>query len=187
VSPALPTFLTANPDVSIEITVEDKLVDIVAGGFDAGIRFRESLSDGMIATRVSKPFRFLVVGAPAYLERHGRPRAIEDLARHECIGLRFSSGVLYRWELEHGGKEIAVPVRGRVILTGMPAALDAARRGLGLAYIDEPTAAAAIERGELEVVLPHAASRVPGLFLYYPRSAKDDPKLRAFAAACRKR
>ena len=187
VSPALPAFLAANPQASIEVSVDDKLVDIVAAGFDAGIRFRESLSDGMIATRVSKPFRFVVVGAPSYLERHGRPRTIDELAGHECLGLRFSSGVLYRWELEHGGKEIAVPVRGRVVLQGMLATLDAAVRGLGLAYVDEPTAAAAIERGEVEIVLPHAASRVPGLFLYYPRSAKSDPKIRAFAAACRKR
>lgn len=187
VGPALPAFLAANPDASVEISVDDKLVDIVAAGFDAGIRFREALSDGMIATRVSKPFRFLVVGAPAYFKQHGRPRTIDDLARHDCIGLRFSSGVLYRWELEHGGKEIEVPVRGRVILTGMPAALDAARRGLGLAYVDEPTAAEAIARGELEIVLESAAARVPGLFLYYPRSAKADPKIRAFSAACRKR
>lgn len=187
VGPALPAFLAANPDASIEVTVDDRLVDIVSAGFDAGIRFRESLSDGMIATRVSKPFRFLIVGAPSYLARHGHPRTIEDLARHECIGLRFSSGVLYRWELEHGGKEISVPVRGRIVLQGMPAALDAALRGLGLAYVDEPTAAAALARGELELVLPQAASRVPGLFLYYPRSARSDPKIRAFAAACNKR
>lgn len=186
VGPALPAFLAANPDASIEVSVDDRLVDIVAAGYDAGIRFRESLSDGMIATRVSKAFRFLVVGSPAYLKAHGRPRIIDDLARHECIGMRFSSGVLYRWELERDGVEIEVPVRGRVVLQGMSAAMDAALRGLGLAYVDEPTAAEALKRGKLEIVLESASVRVPGLFLYYPRSAKTDPKIRAFAAACRK-
>jgi DNA-binding transcriptional LysR family regulator len=188
VSPALPAFLAANPDASIEVSVDDKLVDIVAAGYDAGIRFRESLSDGMIATRVSKAFRFVVVGAPAYLKEHGRPRTIDDLADHECIGMRFSSGVLYRWELERDGKELEVPVRGRarVILQSMTAAMDAALRGLGLAYVDEPSAAEALKHGKLEIVLESAAVRVPGLFLYYPRSAKTDPKIRAFAAACRK-
>lgn len=185
VGPALPAYLAANPDASVEVTVDDRLVDIVAAGFDAGIRFRESLSDGMIATRVSKPFRFVVVGAPAYLKKRGRPRTIDDLASHDCIGMRFSSGVLYRWELEQGGKELEVPIRGRLVVTGMAAAMDAAVRGLGLAYVDEPTAAALLKAGKLEVVLATAACHVPGLFLYYPRSARTDPKLAAFVAACR--
>lgn len=187
VGPALPAYLAANPDASVEVTVDDRLVDIVAAGFDAGIRFRESLSDGMIATRVSKPFRFVVVGAPAYLKKRGRPRTIDDLAAHDCIGMRFSSGVLYRWELEQGGKELEVPIRGRLVVTGMAAAMDAAVRGLGLAYVDEPTAAALLKAGKLEVVLATAACHVPGLFLYYPRSARTDPKLAAFVAACRKK
>lgn len=187
VGPALPAYLAANPDASVEVTVDDRLVDIVAAGFDAGIRFRESLSDGMIATRVSKPFRFVVVGAPAYLKKRGRPRTIDDLAAHDCIGMRFSSGVLYRWELEQGGKELEVPIRGRLVVTGMAAAMDAAARGLGLAYVDEPTAAALLKAGKLEVVLATAACHVPGLFLYYPRSARTDPKLAAFVAACRKK
>lgn len=187
VGPALPAYLAANPDASVEVTVDDRLVDIVAAGFDAGIRFRESLSDGMIATRVSKPFRFVVVGAPAYLKKRGRPRTIDDLASHDCIGMRFSSGVLYRWELEQGGKELEVPIRGRLVVTGMAAAMDAAARGLGLAYVDEPTAAALLKAGKLEVVLATAACHVPGLFLYYPRSARTDPKLAAFVAACRKK
>lgn len=186
VGPALPVFLAGNPDASAEISVDDRLVDIVAAGYDAGIRFREALSDGMIATRVSGPFRFLVVGAPAYLKRRGRPRTIEELADHDCIGMRFSSGVLYRWELEQGGKERSVAVRGRLVVSGMNHALAAALRGLGLAYVDEPTAAPLIKQKKLEVVLESFASRVPGLFLYYPKSAKADPKLAAFAAACRK-
>lgn len=187
VGPALPAYLAANPDASVEVTVDDRLVDIVAAGFDAGIRFRESLSDGMIATRVSGPFRFCIVASPAYLKKRGRPRSLDELAAHDCIGMRFSSGVLYRWELVQGGKEIEVPIRGRLVVSGMAAAMDAALRGLGLAYVDEPTAAALLKAGKLEVVLPTAACHVPGLFLYYPRSAKTDPKLAAFVAACRKK
>lgn len=187
VGPALPAYLAANPDASVEVTVDDRLVDIVAAGFDAGIRFRESLSDGMIATRVSGPFRFCIVASPAYLKKRGRPRSLDELAAHDCIGMRFSSGVLYRWELVQGGKEIEVPIRGRLVVSGMAAAMDAALRGLGLAYVDEPTAATLLKAGKLEVVLSTAACHVPGLFLYYPRSAKTDPKLAAFVAACRKK
>lgn len=186
VGPALPAYLAANLDASVEVTVDDRLVDIVAAGFDAGIRFRESLSDGMIATRVSGPFRFCIVASPAYLKKRGRPRSLDELAAHDCIGMRFSSGVLYRWELVQGGKEIEVPIRGRLVVSGMAAAMDAALRGLGLAYVDEPTAAALLKAGKLEVVLSTAACHVPGLFLYYPRSAKTDPKIAAFVAACRK-
>ena len=99
--------------------IEDKLVDIVAQGFDIGVRLHESLADGMVAIRVSPPFRFVVVGAPAYFSRCGRPKSIADLAEHECIGMRLqSSGALYRWELMEGGKEVSVTVRGRVVLSG---------------------------------------------------------------------
>jgi DNA-binding transcriptional LysR family regulator len=183
---ALPHFLSANPGASVELTVEDKLVDIVAQGFDVGIRLHESLADGMVAIRLSPPFRFVVVGAPTYLSSRGRPKSIADLAAHDCIGMRLqSTGALYRWELLEAGKEVRVTVPGRVLLSGMSVALDAAKRGLGLAYLDEPTALAALRARELVIVLERAAVTVPGLFLYCPKAVQREPKIRAFIQACR--
>lgn len=186
VMPTLPAFLEDNPDASVELAVEDRFVDIVAAGFDAGIRLHESLADGMMATRLCKPFRFVLVASPAYLRRRGRPRTVDDLGDHECIGMRFSTGAIYRWELTVDGKDVVVPVRGRLVLQGMSASLEAARMGLGIAYVDEPTAKETLRKGDLELVLEHASPRVPGLFLYYPRSMKNDPKIRAFIQASKK-
>lgn len=186
VFPALPRFLADNPDASVELEIDDRLVDIVASGFDAGIRLREALSDGMVATRLTPPFRFVIVGAPSYLERRGRPGTLADLPAHECIVLRFQgTGAVYRWELEVAGKEVSIPVRGRLSVTGIGFALEAARQGLGLAYVDEPSAAQAIAEGALDVVLEEAAVKVPGLFLYCPRALWREPKIQAFLRACR--
>lgn len=186
VFPAVPRFLADNPDASIDLEIDDRLVDIVASGFDAGIRLRESLRDGMIATRLTPPFRFLIVGAPSYLKRHGHPKTLADLQTHECIGLRFQgSGAFYQWELATGGKEISLPVRGRISVTGIAFAMEAARQGLGLAYVDEPSAARDLASGELEVVLDEAAVSVPGLFLYCPKPVWREAKIQAFLRACR--
>jgi DNA-binding transcriptional LysR family regulator len=186
VLPALPRFLADNPDASVDLEIDDRLVDIVASGFDAGVRLRESLSDGMVATRLTPPFRFVIVGAPSYLERRGRPETLADLASHECIVLRFQgNGVAYHWELEVAGKEVSLPVRGRLSVTGIAFAMEAARQGLGLAYVDEPSAAQAIAAGQLEVVLAEAAAKVPGLFLYCPKATWREAKIQAFLRACR--
>jgi DNA-binding transcriptional LysR family regulator len=185
VEPVLPVLLAAHPDLSVEVSVDDRLVDIVEQGFDAGVRLEESIEPDLGAARLVPPFRFVVAGAPSYLARHGRPKQPKALLDHDCIGFRKASGILYRWEFERAGREESVAVRGRLVCNDGALMLQAARAGLGLAYLMEPHAAPFVERGELELVLEDYAPRVPGLFLYFARGSERQPKLRAFIDAAK--
>jgi DNA-binding transcriptional LysR family regulator len=187
ITPALPRLLKAHPALDLEISVDDRLVDIVAEGFDAGVRLSESLEADMVGIRLTDPFRFVVVGSPRYLREHGAPAHPRDLARHACIGYRGqTSGVLYRWEFEHQKKEIAIAVTGRVTTNDAALMVQAARDGLGLAYVDEPSVAADLKSGRLRVVLEPYSAAVPGFFLCCPTRSRDIPKLRAFVEAARR-
>src|SRR6478672_5365538 len=116
VSPVLPEFRSRHPRVDVEVVVEDRFVDIVAEGYDAGVRLSEAIERDMVQVRLTDSFRFVVVGAPSYLERHGTPTRPEDLLRHECITFRSqTTGALYAWELERGRRNWRVPVRGGVV------------------------------------------------------------------------
>lgn len=186
VDPVLPVFRQRHPRVEVEISFEEKLVDIVAGGFDAGVRLSEMLERDMVRTRLTEPFRYVVVGAPGYLERHGAPERPEDLLRHECITFRSpTNGALYAWELARGRKDYRIPVRGGVVtndglLSGRMAALD-----LGLAYVPEPLFREEIASGALVVVLDDFAPTVPGYFLYYPTRYQQSTPLRLFVEVAR--
>jgi DNA-binding transcriptional LysR family regulator len=115
ITPVLPTFRARHPRVEVEVVIEDRFVDIVAEGYDAGVRLTEAIERDMVQVRITDAFRFVVVGAPSYLERHGTPRKPEDLLRHECFTFRSqSTGTLYAWELERGRRTWRVPVRGGV-------------------------------------------------------------------------
>ena len=117
IAPVLPTFRARHPRVEIEVCVDDRLVDIVAEGFDAGVRLSEAIQRDMVQVRLTDPFRFVVVGAPEYLKRVGTPNRPEDLLRHECITFRSpSNGALYAWELERGRRTWRVPVRGGLVV-----------------------------------------------------------------------
>ena len=116
VNPVLPTFRERYPGVEVEVIIEDRFVDIVKEGYDAGVRLSEAIERDMVQVRLTDAFRFVVVGSPGYLERRGRPQKPEDLLRHECITFRSqSTGTLYAWELERGRKQWRVPVRGGVV------------------------------------------------------------------------
>jgi DNA-binding transcriptional LysR family regulator len=165
INDVLPAFLSANPDVQVEIWADDGLTDIVAEGFDAGFRLGESLEADMIAVRVSPPFRFAVVGSPDYFARHGRPKEPQDLIRFPCIRFRqTTSQSIYRWEFMAG--------------TAVNSA--AALNGIGLAYVAEPLVWKEIEEGSLEPVLEEYLPMTPGVFMYFPGRAQAMPKLRAF-------
>ncbi|HEU4535758.1 MAG TPA: LysR family transcriptional regulator [Polyangiaceae bacterium] len=187
VGPALPGLVAAHPRLKIEISVDNRLVDVVAGGYDAGIRLGEAIERDMVAARLTAPFRFVVVGAPSYLDARGRPSSPRALRRHRCVVFRApSTGALLRWDLERQGRSYDVAVEGPIISDSAELMLRAARDGLGLAYLYEPMAAADIARGALEIVLEEYAPEVPGFFLYFPRSARQEPKLRAFLAHARR-
>lgn len=182
-SRVLPAFRARHPRVDIEIVFDERLVDIVAGGFDAGIRLSESIERDMIRSRLTPPFRFVVVAAPAYLARHprGAPTKPEDLLDHECITFRSpTTNALYAWELERGRRSWRVPVRGGIVTNDGALCGDLAKLGLGLAYVPEPACAADLQAGRLAIVLEPYAAEVPGYFLYYPSRAQRSLPLRLF-------
>ena len=181
IDPVLPTFRARHPRIEVEIAVEQRLVDIVAEGYDAGVRLSEALERDMVQVRLTDSFRFVVVGAPSYLERHGIPERPEDLLRHECITFRSqTTGTLYAWELERGRKTWRVPVRGGLILGDSLLCASMAEEGLGLAYALEPVVMDRVRGGHLKIVLERYAPTVPGFFLYYPSVARRSGPLRLF-------
>lgn len=161
-------FLLANPGMRIEIVADDAFVDIIQGGFDAGVRFGESLDRDMVAIPLGPPQRFVVVGSPAYLKQAGRPSDPRELNRHRCIRIRFPSGARYRWEFEKAGEKLEVDVAGPLEVGEMPLMLRAAEDGLGLAYVYAETARASLSAGRLETVLDDWRPPEAGFFLYYP-------------------
>lgn len=183
--PLLPRFIAAYPRVQVHVSVQDWFVDIVKEGYDAGIRLTESVQRDMVQVRLTQAFRFLVVGTPAYFERHGTPRHPRDLARHPCLGFRSSTGLPYHWEFEQGTKELAVPVKGPLTSDSSALLLTMARQGLGLTYIAELQVAEALRSGALRPALEDWAPSVPGLFLYYPHRARASRPLRAFIELAR--
>lgn len=186
IEPLLPIFRERHPRIELEIAVEDRFVDIVAGGYDAGVRLSESIERDMTQVRLTPPFRFVVVGAPSYFAARGRPRRPEDLLAHECLTFRSqNTGALYAWELERGRKSWRVPVRGSIVTNDPHLCTSLARGGLGLAYSSEPRVRAALRSGSLEVVLEEYAPMVPGFYLYFPTRTKQPPPLRLFIEAAR--
>jgi len=186
IEPVLPTFRARHPRVDVEISVEDRLVDIVAEGYDAGVRLAEYLERDMVQARLTDAFRFVVVGAPDYFTRHGRPERPTDLLRHECITFRSqTTGALYAWEFERGKKSWRVPVRGGVVCDDRVTCAQLAELGLGLAYTFEPMVMDQLRDGRLERVLERYAPTVPGFFLYFPSRAQRSAPLRLFVEAAK--
>jgi DNA-binding transcriptional LysR family regulator len=186
INPVLPTFRARHPRVEVEAVIEDRFVDIVAEGYDAGVRLSEAIERDMVQVRLTDAFRFVVVGAPTYLQRHGTPQRPEDLLRHECITFRSqTTGALYAWELERGRKAWRVPVRGGVVTGEGQVMLSLAESGTGLTYAFEPEVREQLRTGRLKIVLEAYAPTVPGFFLYFPSRAQRSPALRLFVDAAR--
>lgn len=180
VDKVLPLMSARHPEVNVDIVVEGALVDIVAGGFDAGVRLFESIPRDMIAVPLTRPLRFLCVASPAYLDRAGTPTTPDDLKAHRCIGHRLPSGRLYRWDFERGGKALSVDVAGSVVLDDENLMVDAAVQGLGVAYVVEPAASAALTAGQVvEVLAPWLQAREAAA-VYYPGHRAVPLALRAF-------
>lgn len=186
IDPVLPTFRARHPRIEVEVAVEDRLVDIVADGFDAGVRLSEIIDLDMVQVRLTDPFRYVVVGAPSYLARHGAPARPEDLLRHECLTFRSpTTGALYAWELERGRRTWRVPVRGGVVTNDGLLCATMAEQGLGLAYAFEPMVTEQLRDGRLLRVLEPYAPTVPGFFLYFPSQAQRSGPLRLFVEAAK--
>ena len=181
IAPILPTFRARYPRIEVEVALEDRLVDIVAEQYDAGIRLDEYVERDMVAVRLTEAFRFLVVGAPKYLRAHGTPERPDDLTDHECITFRSgTTRALYAWELERGKKTWRVQARGGLVTNDGMACVKLAEQGLGLAYAMEPMVGEQLRKGTLQRVLEPYAATVPGFFLYFPSRAQRSPPLRLF-------
>ena len=175
-----------HPRLTLEVSVDDKFVDLVTERYDAGIRLAESTEKDMVAVRVVPAFRFAVVAAPTYLAERGRPKHPRDLLSHDCIGFRgASTGALYVWEFERRGRDLKVPVTGPLETNDAAFMVRAALLGLGLAYVPDFTARDAMRSKDLESVLDEYLPAAPGLFLYFPERAKEQPKMQALLAAVR--
>ncbi|HTV20225.1 MAG TPA: LysR family transcriptional regulator [Polyangiaceae bacterium] len=181
IEPVLPEFRARHPRVEVEIIAEDRFVDIVASGFDAGVRLSESIERDMVQVRLTDPLRFVIVGAPEYFAKRGRPQRPQELLDHECITSRRTNGSLYAWEFERGRKNWKMPVRGGVVVNEGLLCVTMARLGLGLAYALEPFVREELRSGELEMVLEAYAATVPGFFLYYPSRSQRSLPLELFA------
>lgn len=185
-APMLPAFLLDHPDVSIEIIVDDRLTDLVAGGFDAGIRFGDSVDRDMVAVQVGPDLRTVVVGTPAYFERYPRPTAPEQLAEHRCVNYRLvGGGGLLPWEFERDGREVRVRAQGQLIVNDERLAGEAVRAGAALGYMLEPDVAEEIRDGRLIQVLEDWCQPFAGCHLYYP-SRQVTPALRALIDALKR-
>lgn len=179
-APKFKGFGEAYPDIVLDIHIEDQFVDIVAAGFDVGIRLGESLAKDMIAVPLGRPLRCPVVASPAYLERYGTPQHPKDLITHRCILKRHSSGGLHQWEFEKQGHRLDVTLNGPLILDDNHLLLQAALDGAGLVSLLEPSVADYLQKGMLTEVLPDWAQQFPGMYIYYPNRRNMRPALRAF-------
>ena len=178
--PLIASFCQAFPEVEVEIAASEELVDLAAGGFDAGIRLGQFIAADMVAVRLMPPFPFVVVGSPDYLRRRKRPESIDDLRQHACLRMRRSNGSIAPWPFVNGNKAVEAIVSGPLIAHDFSTLLGAAIQGVGLAQVPGPLAKAPIADGRLRALLTPFAVTVPGVFLYYPGGRQVSPKLRAF-------
>ena len=179
--PALSDFLSAYPDIKVELSFDDGFVDIVAQGLDAGVRLGDSVAQDMVSVKVSENEPIAILGSPDYLKRRGIPWRVADVASHDCIRFRFpSSGAVFRWELIEDGLQTEIEVAGPVTVNDTASMLSCAIAGLGLAYVLEGTARQEIQDGTLVKVLAESAPVLPGFHLYYPTRRQLPLKLRCF-------
>lgn len=179
VLPAILRFLDQHPRLDIRLIDDGRLVDIVADGFDAGLRLREAVPLDMIAVPVGGPEAFAVVAAPSYLEKRGTPLVPDDLRSHDCIRVLFPSGAVHRWEFESHGTETRFDPAGRLTLSSDPLALEAALRGAGLAYVTVGRVQSHLDAGRLIRLLGDWTPPFDGLCLCYPRHKVPAPGLKA--------
>jgi DNA-binding transcriptional LysR family regulator len=176
--PALRRFLPDYPDINVEIIVDYGLTDIVAEGYDAGVRLGEQVAKDMIAVRIGPEMRMAVVGSPSYFEKNPLPKKPQDLVAHNCINTRLPTyGGLFPWGLEKRGHEVKVRGEGQLVFNNLGLRLNSALDGLGIAYIPEDQVLAHIAEGRLIRVLDDWCPSFPGYHLYYPSRRHSSPAL----------
>lgn len=177
--PAIDAIMGEYPEISVELSLDSALTNIVADRFDAGVRLGEQVERDMIAVRIGPDQRMLVVGAPRYLAARGRPETPRDLTRHDCINLRLATrGDLYAWEFEKDGQTLNVRVDGRLVVNDSETARKAALAGHGLAYMMSDSIAGPLADGRLVAVLDDWSPPFSGYHLYYPDRHNLSPAFR---------
>lgn len=184
-SPLVLEFLRRYPQVHVDLVTEGRLVDIVAEGFDLGVRVADLVPSDMIAVSLGRPQRYAVVGSPAYFERHGKPRVPPDLLNHQCIRVRLPNGVLYRWQFEKRGRTAQIDVSGPITLDEASLARTAVLEGIGLGFFMEQNVLADVKAGRLVRVLEDWTPPFAGLCLYYPGRRNPSAALKAFIGLAR--
>jgi DNA-binding transcriptional LysR family regulator len=186
--PALRRFLPDHPDIKVEIIVDYGLTDIVAQGFDAGVRMGEQVAKDMIAVKIGPAMRMAVVGSPDYFARNPMPKTPQDLAGHNCISVRLPTyGGLFPWGLEKAGHEVKVRAEGQLVFNNLALRLHSALDGLGIAYMPEDQVLPFIAAGRLVRVLDDWCPPFPGYHLYYPSRRHSSPAFAVLLEALRYR
>jgi DNA-binding transcriptional LysR family regulator len=185
--PIASEFLQLYPDIRLEVVESDALLDIVANGFDAGVRFGDRLEADMVSLPIGPTMRSVVVGSPAFFERHAAPQKPADLHGLPCIRHRYPSGSMYRWELERGGIAQEIEINGPLTLGDVSLMVGPALQGLGLAYVFEDMVSEHLASGRLVQVLADWCPFYPGLHLYYPSRRHVPAPLKAFIDFVRNR
>jgi DNA-binding transcriptional LysR family regulator len=184
-APLVLEFLRRHPQVHVDLVTEGRLVDIVAEGFDLGVRVADLVPSDMIAVSLGRPQRYAVVGAPAYFETHGRPRVPPDLLDHPCIRVRLPNGALFRWRFEKRGQTAQIDVTGPITLDEASLARAAVLEGIGLGFFMEQDVRTDIEAGRLVRVLEDWTPPLAGLCLYYTGRRNPSAALKAFIGLAR--
>lgn len=181
IQPVLRAFLEAYPEIRVEVRIDTAMSDIVADGFDAGIRFGETVERDMVAVRVGPPITAHIIASPDYLARRGVPLHPEALHDHDCIGYRnWSTGQVERWEFEKEGVKLALAVGERLILNDSAALVQAALDGIGITYMINGYLERMLDEGRLVRILADWSPPLSGLTVYYSDRRRVPPKLRAF-------
>jgi len=179
-APMIGTFLQRFPQIRVEVVDTSNFVDIVAEGFDAGVRYEENLARDMVAVSLGPPQRYVLLASPQFLNTHGRPRSPEDVLGKPCIVTKFPTGVVLPWEFEKGDRKVKFVPEGTLICAHTGLQLQAAIDGAGYWNTFEENATEAIRDGRLETLLDEWFPPFPGPFLYYPSRRQAPPALAAF-------
>lgn len=174
----LPSFLDAYPEVAVEIAVDDRMVDILAAGFDAGVRYGETIPEDFIAVPISAPIRWVASASPRYINLAPRLETPDDLQRHKCIQIRTGQGVIYRWDFEREGEHRVIEVPGQLCVNETEFGIEMALADRGITYCPEERIRSHLDTGRLQVVLPDWAPVEPAYYLYYPGRNQMPPGLR---------
>ena len=161
------------------------MIDVIEGGFDAGIRYGGTVPEDMVAQRLSADIRWIVVGAPSYLERFGEPQHPKDLLSHRCIRIRIGDDSIYRWEFERDGEQLSIAAPGALIVDDGRLGLAAARKGVGLLYVADTMVRPDLAAGELRAVLGDWAPLSGGYHIYYSSRRQVPAALRLFIEVVR--